>query len=48
MPETPRNYYVKQYFYDRHGERNEQADSFDDLVTHHPRANQKSGCGMEK
>ena len=40
MPETPRNYDVKQYFYDRHGARNEQADSFDDLVTHHPRANQ--------
>ena len=39
MPETPRTYDVKQYVYDRHGERNEQADSFDDLVTHHPRAN---------
>lgn len=40
MPETPRTYDVKQYVYDRRGERNEQADSFDDLVTHHPRANQ--------
>ena len=42
MPETPRAYIVRQYVFDARGERNEDVESFDALVTHHPRANRNA------
>lgn len=42
MPETPRTYVVRQYVFDVRGERNEDVESFDGLVTHHPRANRNA------
>jgi peptidoglycan hydrolase-like protein with peptidoglycan-binding domain len=42
VTETPRNFIVRQYVYDAHGERNEDVHSFDELVTHHPRANRNA------
>ena len=42
MPEIPRTYIVRQYVFDARGERNEDVESFDGLVTHHPRANRNA------
>jgi hypothetical protein len=39
MPETPRTYIVKQLVSDHRGDRNEHAETLEDLVTHHPRGN---------
>lgn len=35
---VPRAYWVKQYYFDERGERNEVVQSFADLITHHPMA----------
>ena len=37
--EQSRIYQVRQYLYDEHGARNSDVSSFEDLVTHHPKAN---------
>lgn len=37
--EQSRTYQVRQYLYDEHGARNNDVSSFEDLVTHHPKAN---------
>lgn len=39
MPETPRTYVVKQLVSDHRGMRNEEAQTLDDLATHHPHSN---------